>query len=429
MSLSAIPVKLRCFLNNGASFSVHPLNVVSGETVAVVLLSLGEPQRIEDLKPFLYLTRIDPARGWLHRWLTKRKIERVYADWAKGFENVGGGSPFTRTKRDLQVALEERLNETPSFAEQVSFKVFLSNSFGPSSHQEVLAEIKAAGIQKVVLVPLYPHFGRYTSGLVLMHWKEALRKSGFYPETSLIHEYALNPNYLQALSERIDEALRRFPKHLRELVTLQFCVYGASSWSRERTGDPLVVLIQESVEALRALRQEKRPMHVSFLNEMILPGRCIKPCGRETLHALVEQGQRNILMIPISFISERFETAYLLDLELRKEAEEIGVQHYEVGYGINGHALFLEAVTQMVRTKLHFEAEGASTYRAQDWKVRSLDGQELWIQTWQSLNDMTSAQRHSLPNFAGSSSGSNKLPNSEKDLYRNGAKAFQRQAS
>lgn len=383
MNNPTLPHQFRSFAKSGSWFPIQPLTIERGERIGVVLLSLGEPQTQEDVRPFLLRSRIDPSMNVFQRWWTKMQLEREVEAWEIGFEAVGGGAPFTRSKFDLRHLAEDFLNRKKSTSVGAKFELFLSNSFGPSSHDEVIAALRDRGIRKIVLFPLYPHFGRYTTELVLRHWEEALRRQLTSFETSLIHEYAAHPKYIQALKERIEETLRRFPAHMREDVQVIFASYGTSRWNRERASDPVDPLIQVTVDALADRWGAKPDRHVSCMGGF---SQTRRPFCQHTAHrieSLIWEGKRAFLMVPVSFVSERFETAFQLDLVLRNEAHQMGATDFEVCYDLDSHSLFIEALADMVCAKITSPPAVMKQYQAKDWLVRQSGGREIWIQSWQ----------------------------------------------
>lgn len=60
------------------------------------------------------------------------------------------------------------------------------------------------------------------------------------------------------------------------------------------------------------------------------PGEWLTPSTPDKLAELAQQGVRAVLMVPVAFVTDHIETSFELDIEVREEAEQFGITHYEV---------------------------------------------------------------------------------------------------
>ena len=132
--------------------------------VGVVLLNLGGPERIQDVGPFLYNLFADPEiirlpspalqkpLAWLISTLRSNKSKEAH-------RSIGGGYPLRRITeqqaRELQSLLRQRGVDATSYVAMRYWHPFTESA---------VADIKADGIDEVVVLPLYPHFSISTSG-------------------------------------------------------------------------------------------------------------------------------------------------------------------------------------------------------------------------------------------------------------------------
>ncbi len=75
---------------------------------------------------------------------------------------------------------------------------------------------------------------------------------------------------------------------------------------------------------------------------------CIVPYTEDALKGLGEQGIKNLLVVPISFVSEHIETLQEIDIEYREVAEEAGIEHFQRVPALNTHPMFIESLSQLV---------------------------------------------------------------------------------
>ena len=357
-------------LITGGYYPQEPVEIEPGDRVGVVMMNLGGPMKEEDVEPFLYNLFMDPAiidiplpkrpRHWLSSLIASKRSKSVGED----YKLIGGNSPINRLTREQAEALEGRLNERFGAVTNATFHTYVAMRFWKPSSEDCAAQMKADGITKVVLLPLYPQYSKTTTGSSLVYWN-ALEEAGeisTWP-TSLVYEYAAHPLYVQALHDRICEGLQRFPHAVRDRVHLVFSAHGTPVKEMKKRRDPYCCLVHSTVQAVMDLRAEKedRPFHVAFQSK-VGPAEWLTPSTPDKLEELAAAGHTAVLVIPVAFVTDHIETAYELDIEVREEAEEFGIEHYEVTSGLNCHPLFIEALAESVAAQVtatrHTEGDG-----------------------------------------------------------------------
>ena len=354
-------------LVTGAYYPQAPLELVAGDKVGVVLLNLGGPTSTDDVEPFLYNLFMDPAiidiplpkvvRHRLSSFIAKKRAKIVGED----YQVIGGSSPLNRHTREQAQALEQRLNDRFSAATGATFKTYVAMRYWHPTSEEAAAQMQADGVTKVVLLPLYPQYSKTTTGSSLVYWK-ALEEAGEIPtwDTTFVYEYCAHPKYTQAISERIDEGLQRFPFEVRDRVHLVFSAHGTPLKELEKRRDPYCCLVHSTVQRVMDYREgidPDRPFHTAFQSK-VGPAKWLTPSTPDKLEELAEEGHTATLVIPIAFVSDHIETAYELDIEVREEAVEAGIEHYEVTRGLNGHPLFIEALAESVAAQVSAAVSG-----------------------------------------------------------------------
>jgi ferrochelatase len=336
----------------GGHFPSDPLAVDDGDTVGVVLLNLGGPETQADVEPFLYNLFMDPAiidlpvggvwRHWLAKLIAKTRSRSVRED----YEAIGGGSPINRLTREQSADLESLLNERYGETTGAHFRTYIAMRYWHPFSEEAARQMQEDGVDQVVLLPLYPQYSKTTTGASLVYWK-TLQEEGEIPTwpTTVVQEYAANPKYIQALSERIDEGLQRFERDVRSDVQLVFSAHGTPLKEMKERRDPYCCLVHSTVDQVMKYRGHDRPYHVAFQSK-VGPAEWLTPSTLDKLDDLAEQGRRALLVVPVAFVTDHIETSYELDIEAREEAEEAGVRHFEVTSGLNSHPLFIEALAE-----------------------------------------------------------------------------------
>lgn len=349
-------------LVTGEYFSSDPLEINEGDRIGVVLLNLGGPFKSEDVTPFLYNLFMDPAiidiplKGILRHWISTIISRLRGKNVAKDYEEIGGESPINRLTVEQAVNLEKHLNEVYGKEASVSFHTYVAMRYWHPLSEDTAKRMEEEGINKVVLLPLYPQYSKTTTGSSLIYWW-MLEEAGEIPKwpTTYVFEYAANPKYIQAISERIDEALQRFSKEIRSDVQLVFSAHGTPTREMKERRDPYCCLIHSTVEQVMEYRQNDRPFHVAFQSK-VGPAEWLTPSTPDKLEHLAKEGIDSVLMVPVAFVSDHVETAFELDIEVREEAIEFGIKNYEVVSGLNSHPLFIEALGEATAAQLELPA-------------------------------------------------------------------------
>ncbi len=372
-------------LVTGEYFSRQPLTIEQGDRIGVVLLNLGGPNKREDVAPFLYNLFMDPAiidiplggvlRHWLCKYISSRRSQRVGDD----YDQIGGGSPINRLTREQARTLETRLQRQYGDDAGAQFRTYIAMRYWHPLSEETADEMKRDGINKVVLLPLYPQYSKTTTGSSLIYWWMLEAESEIPKwDTTYVFEYAANPKYVQAVSERIDEALQRFPRSMRERVHLVFSAHGTPLKEMKGRRDPYCCLIHSTVDRVMVQRSHDRPFHVAFQSK-VGPSEWLTPSTADKVTQLAKEGREALLIVPVAFVTDHIETAFELDVELRHEAEEAGCRHFEVTSGLNCHPLFIQALAEAVVAQLDLpggvgrvSASGDGTASGEPYPLRPL---------------------------------------------------------
>lgn len=335
-----------------------PLRVGDGERIGVVLLNVGGPRSLDEVQSFLYDLFMDPALhdwpvgGSMRHWLARVKAFWIASSVQEEYEVIGGRSPLNRLTQEQAESLEQHLEARYGDPAGITFRTYVASRYGPRLPEETAEQMRDDEIDRVVLLPMYPQYSRATTGSFLAYWS-ALEDAGDIPAwpTTAVLEYAANPKYIQALSERVDEGLQRFPHGLRDKVQLLFSVHGAPVSTGTRHRGPYCCLVHGTIDQIVQYREDDRPFHTAFQSRFGLSGD-LQPSVGQKLESLGEANVDAVLAVPVTFVTDHLETSHGLDIAARKEAETVGIDHFEVATGLNTHPLFIEALGEAVVAQL-----------------------------------------------------------------------------
>jgi ferrochelatase len=112
-------------------------------------------------------------------------------------------------------------------------------------------------------------------------------------------------------------------------------------------GDPYLDHIKESVRLV--MERFTIPHHLSFQSRAG-PVKWLEPSTDEMLKKLAASGVKNLLVVPLSFVSDHIETLHEIDIEYAKKAWELGIAKFERMPSLNSSPQFIKALARIVRT-------------------------------------------------------------------------------
>ncbi len=326
------------------------------EKIGVVLFNLGGPDSLDAVEPFLYNLFQDPdifsfPLAFLFRKAFAKIISRRRARKSRVyFEYMGGKSPITELTLKQAEALERKLNESRGEGGNL-FKVVVAMRYWKPFTQEALAVLRAEGIRKVVLLPLYPQYSYATTRSSEREWDRQCKKMRIRFEKEIrVSSYAAHPLYLKAMAARIQESLEKFPLERRSQAHLLFSAHGIPM-KEVAAGDPYETQIHESMRGILKELNLPNPSTLSYQSK-VGPLKWLEPKTLETIERLTHTGTRWMIAIPLSFVSDHSETLYELKKLYGDLALKRGVEQYELMPALNDQPLFIECLREIVLSKL-----------------------------------------------------------------------------
>jgi len=310
---------------------------------AVVLFNLGGPDSLKTIEPFLFNLFSDPDifkipffQGQFAKLISRLRAPKV----AGQYEKIGGKSPLNEWTEIQRGKLEDLLRK-----DIPGIDVFTAMRYWKPLSDETAEKVKAGNYDEILLLPQYPHYSIVTTGSSFNEWNRKFRPGK--AKQLLVEEYCEHPLYLQALNERIDQALAKFPEDKRNKVVLMFSAHSTpeSLWKK---GDPYRDQIVRTMNAIIKLRRNDLEHHLCFQSK-VGPVKWLGPSTEESIQEMIKTGKKNLLLIPVSFVSDHIETLFELGVEYRHVAEEAGVENYIVTEGFNGGDTYVQAMAVIAR--------------------------------------------------------------------------------
>ena len=308
----------------------------------------ADPDIIRLPKP---LAPLQPLIAW---GISKKRAPQSRA----AYESIGGGSPilqYSQAQASLLLQeLENRYNITDAAC-------YIGMRYWRPFTEEALAQIRKDQVEALVIVPLYPQFSISTSGSSLRVLQEEFAKNSQSapPVHTVVPSCYDRPGYVQAVADLVSTELNQISDaqvqaQKRESPDLEgkhvlFSAHGVPQ-SYIEAGDPYQSQMQACVQAIGDVIREKHPdtqIHLSYQSR-VGPVEWLRPYTDDVLPNLGARGVRNLVVVPISFVSEHIETLEEIDMEYRELAEESGITNWRRAPALNTHPGFVSDLADMV---------------------------------------------------------------------------------
>jgi protoporphyrin/coproporphyrin ferrochelatase len=333
---------------------------MEGKT-AVLLLNVGTPDAPEVKAVRRYLTEFlnDPrviGGPWLFRKILVNliivpfrapKSTRLYQKlWTEA------GSPLLVNGKRLEAKVQQRLGDR--------YLVRLAMNYGQPAVKEVLKEVIAAGVDRIIAFPLYPQYASSTTGSSVARVMRVLSEELHMPAFSSVLQYFDDPRYLSAMKDRLsacdmaayDHVLFSF--HGLPLSQVEAAHGGKSCDSFHCTSESneqnrfcyQAACYATTRNLIRTMGMEEGRTTVCFQSR--LTRNWLQPFTDQTLRELAGRGCKKVLVICPSFTADCLETTVEIGDEYRSLFLSLGGTTLDLAESLNDSDAWVEAVAQMV---------------------------------------------------------------------------------
>jgi protoporphyrin/coproporphyrin ferrochelatase len=321
---------------------------------AVVLFQLGGPDSLDAIEPFLFNLFMDPdiidfplarfIRRPLARFISSKRSKKVAMNYAA----IGGKSPIRELTNAQASALEAELNK------RFSAKVFVAMRYWNPLTAVAAEAVQAGRFKEIILLPLYPQYSITTSGSSINEWNRQCERIGLKDVNQVrVHHFYENPDYISAIVENINSALSRFEGVSSNDIHIVFSAHGVPVSIIEK-GDPYQKHIEGTVRLVVEQGGWACPQTLCYQSK-VGPAQWLKPSLNETIDRLGTAGVRNVLIVPVAFLTDHIETLHEINIETRHRAKELGIAWFEMMPALNSHPKLIKAladeVTRMISSR------------------------------------------------------------------------------
>jgi protoporphyrin/coproporphyrin ferrochelatase len=340
--------------------------VAGKKRVGIVLFQLGGPDSLQAVEPFLLNLFLDPdiipmgPLGFLRRPLAKLISSRRSIPVAGKYAEIGRRSPIGILTERQRVRLVEAVSP---YIDPVA--VTAMRYWHPMTSEAVETLRKTGRLDEIVLLPLYPHFSYATTLSSLKEWRRVYGQANGGPKVSTVGQFYDHPRYIEAVVQRVGSILRQFPDSSG--IHLVFSAHGLPISLVEK-GDPYPKQIEETVRLVCELGAEKYSkwpkIHLLCYQSRVGPAKWLQPLLTATIERLGHEGVKEILVVPISFVTEHIETLHEINIEAREDAKKLGIERFRMMPAVGDSPLFIAALKELVLQAVGIETGPALSQAA-----------------------------------------------------------------
>jgi protoporphyrin/coproporphyrin ferrochelatase len=312
--------------------------------LGILLLNFGGPWTLSDVRPFLYRLFVNPrvlvgVPSPVRQLLAFTIAQVKGPSSVKSYRSIGGGSPQLRWTTAQAEGLRYLLDRHTT-------RVEIGMRSAEPSIATALARLHFWGADELVLLPLFPQFSTTTTGTCFDEVEATLAALNWTPKLREINNWPDHPVYIRLLHETVTDAIAEAEEKRQDDQPIHVLLSAHSLPMKivER-GDPYPDEVHRTVAALmRGLRQPWSLAYQSRNGKM----QWLQPYLEDELKRLGREGVRNVVVVPISFVSDHIETLYELDQLYAEQAKEHGITNYRRARCFNSDPMFAQVLHALV---------------------------------------------------------------------------------
>lgn len=270
---------------------------------------LSDP-RVVDLNPLIW----KPILNLVILNIRPKKVAELYKKvW---FED---GSPLLVLGKRLAQKVGANFGD-----ENLNIPLVNAMTYGNPSIADGLDDLRKQGVDKVVILPMYPQFSGTTTAAVYDAVFKTLSKSSDWPSLHFIRDYANHPLYIKALANSV----RNQWEAQGEQRHLLFSYHGIPK-RYVSNGDPYEKHCNETSKLVAEELGLNESQWTHSYQSRFGREEWLKPYADETLKKLAQNGTKSLNVISPAFAVDCLETLEEICFELKEVFEEAGGEKYD----------------------------------------------------------------------------------------------------
>lgn len=310
---------------------------MSTEHVGVLLMTYGSPATLDDLPAYL-----QNVRGG------RPADDELLTEFRRRYKLIGG-SPLLAITREQGAALQNELNAQHPGGPR--FHVMAGMRFAPPFVADVVPEV-AQGAQKLVGIIMSPQY----SPIIMSGYVRTLRDAvtdlnRADLQLRIAEDWHLQPLFLNAIAERVRQALEKFPADVRERVPVLLTAHSMPKRVVETEPGYIDALKETAGAVARIVGLPAERWMFCYQSAGHTPEEWLKPDFADIMPELKAAGHTHVLIAPVQFLADHLEILYDIEIGAREQAEQHGIVFARTE-SLNTSPLFIKALAEVVKEQL-----------------------------------------------------------------------------
>lgn len=275
--------------------------------ISVVLMAYGTPRSREEILPYY----TDIRRG-------RPPTDELLAELTGRYEAIGGLSPLAALTEAQRDAVQRALDAV----QPGRFRVTLGLKHAHPMIEEAVADVAAAGAEKIIGLVLAPHFSSYSIGQYVGRATTAAEPHGI--NVIGIDSWATEAAFVDFLAADMRSRLAKMPPATKVLFTAHSLPQRIID-----AGDPYPNELRATAVAVAAALglREGEEWDIAWQSAGRTPEPWIGPDVLDAIDALAasDKPPAGVLVCACGFVADHLEVLFDLDIEAKKHAESRGL--------------------------------------------------------------------------------------------------------
>lgn len=302
--------------------------------IGVMLMTYGSPATLEDIPTYL-----KNVRGG------RQPDEELITEFRRRYALIGG-SPLLHITQEQAAALQEELNRQHS--DGPLFHVVAGMRFAPPFIADLVPEV-TLDTQRLIGVIMSPQY----SPIIMSGYTRTLEDSVKQLHrddltVKIAGDWHLQPDFLLALAQRVQQALDSFPEEVRPYVPVLLTAHSMPKRVIEKEPNYINNLKETAAKVAELVGLSNERWMFCYQSAGHTPEEWLKPDFADLMPELRAAGHKHVLIAPVQFLADHLEILYDIEIGARQQAEENGMQFARTE-SLNTSPLFITALAEVVK--------------------------------------------------------------------------------
>lgn len=284
------------------------------------------------------------------------KSAKIYKEL---WEMWGNESPLLTYGKKLQQLVQDQFKSDENIT--IEFAMRYKNP----SLDDVLARMEAAAYERIIILPLFPHYASSSSGSAIEKAMDLIRQWWVIPEIKIIPHFYDHPGYIDAFVDRANQydidsydhvlfSYHGLPERQIDKVHPDLKCSDCNC-NKEFKADIKYCYRNECYQTTRLIAEKlaltPEQYTVAFQSRL---GKTpwLTPYSDQVVEELAKSGKKRLLAFSAAFIADCLETSIEIGDEYQEIFEEHGGEKIQLVESLNDSEIWVETVKDLITNQL-----------------------------------------------------------------------------